>query len=563
MSYQGISVKEAVNNVNGNLNGWFLPPIQRPYVWGNRYESELYICKLFDSIIRGYPIGGLIIWNSEKEIHYREFMRDYKIGDIQSFVDKGLAARPDKWLVYDGQQRLQTLYSCLKYTLNSKILVYDTLFNLEKDYEDPNLTGFSFVEKNTQVLNNILRMNELFAKNEDENKSDFRRTFVKNCDGLKESEISVIENNIDKLWDIFVKIETKSLSYFPIQYKDETKVNEIFQRLNTGGIPLSQADLLFSRIKEKNYDFEENLQSFSSEIYSSTGNGYIFNSYDILQLLNLIIKGTTRVDSDKTKVSEVNEFPKTWEKIKQPLSSFFSEYLWGVFKINNNSIVPQKIALLPLIIYFYEISKKSYKFKNIESPNLQKLNKYFILSQINNWTLQSQSDNFTREIIKSGSESENFFEFPLEKIVGYVDEQKSRSVDLFESRFIDYDWFSLKVLTPNRVYQFVPKESGRFNPEIDHIFPKRLKDQNEKYYSEVNVIWNKQPVSREINNYKRRRHPKEFFSSAEGKKYIDDYDFLPSKDISNAIWDEPLRFIEERKALMKKYLKDKHDLELK
>lgn len=48
MSYLGISIKEAISNINNSLNSWYLPAIQRPYVWGSRYETELYICKLFD-----------------------------------------------------------------------------------------------------------------------------------------------------------------------------------------------------------------------------------------------------------------------------------------------------------------------------------------------------------------------------------------------------------------------------------------------------------------------------------------------------------------------------------
>ena len=48
MSYLGISIREAVSLVNANENGWFLPAVQRPYVWGSRYESEKYICKLLE-----------------------------------------------------------------------------------------------------------------------------------------------------------------------------------------------------------------------------------------------------------------------------------------------------------------------------------------------------------------------------------------------------------------------------------------------------------------------------------------------------------------------------------
>jgi len=52
MSYLGISIREAMQKINNSNNGWFLPEIQRPYVWGSRYENEVYICKLFDSIFK-------------------------------------------------------------------------------------------------------------------------------------------------------------------------------------------------------------------------------------------------------------------------------------------------------------------------------------------------------------------------------------------------------------------------------------------------------------------------------------------------------------------------------
>lgn len=67
MPFSSISVKVAIENINATNNGGFLPAVQRPYVCGSRYESEKYICKLFNSILRGYPIGTLIVWNSDKK----------------------------------------------------------------------------------------------------------------------------------------------------------------------------------------------------------------------------------------------------------------------------------------------------------------------------------------------------------------------------------------------------------------------------------------------------------------------------------------------------------------
>lgn len=562
MSYQSISVKEAVDNINANNNGWFLTSVQRPYVWGSRYENEKYICKLFDSILRGYPIGGLILWNTDKEIKYSEFMQDYKIGAIRTSVDSGLWNRLDKWLVYDGQQRLQTLYSCLKYTLNGKVLVFNMLFDLNALLEDMDETGFVFVEKNADVSPNLLRMNKLFSKQQDE-KTSFRRSCIEKCAALQltAAQENLIEDNIDKLWDVFVKNEIKSISYFPIKYQNESRVNEIFQRLNTGGVPLSEADLLFSKIKEFDYDFEENLQYFSKEVFELTG--YLFDHYSILQLINLIVKGTTRIDTSRMQKSDLKEFPDIWNKLEVPLRDFYENFIWGQFKINNNAIVPKKMALLPLIVYFYEIYCKNFKFTQLDSDNLLKLKQYFILSQINDWNLQSITDNFTRIIKEKSSVAQAIFEFPTTQFADWLNQKKLRNTDLYVNNFADYHWFSLKVLTPNREYHYEPDERGRHNPEIDHIFPRNLKDQTEEYRNNVDILWNMQPVKGEINNFKRRKHPKQFFSSQEGNKYLNEYDFIPTVDLSDPVWDNPLDFIEKRKEKMITHLKQQYDLDLK
>ncbi len=576
MSYLGVSVKEAINNINNSVNGWFLPAVQRPYVWGSRYENEIYICKLFDSILKGYPIGGLIVWNTEEKVPYREFTTDYTPDKIPKLVEKGLHGRKDKWLIYDGQQRLQTLYSCLKYTFYDKILVYDLLFD-SLNSNDTEEIGFSFVEKNSDLSWNYLRMNELFSKLPDDEKRKYRKTIVSRNVNITDNEEEKVENNIDILWSIFVKTDTKSLAYFPIKTSNEKVVNEIFERLNTGGMALSLADLLFSKIKGEYYEFEENLQGCSKKIYNSTGKGYLFNAYNILQLLNLLVKQGVRIDPKKVKNSELKDFNTKWDKLEKPLLSFFSDYIFGQFKINNSSIIPRSLALLPIMVYFYEIFNKGFLFKNITSVNLKEINQYFIKSQINDWNLQSYADNFSRIIKEESSNTDGLFDFPLEKIESYISERKLRNLEIHEQTFVGYVWFGLKILTPDRLYQFEPDMQGRFNPEIDHIFPRKLHGKTAKYVKAIDIIWNMQPTKGEINGYKTNIHPKKFFTDVAenkkgdriiGSKYIAEYDFLFPKDedglidFTNKIWETPIKFVSKRKLEMIKFLKDKYDIEL-
>lgn len=576
MSYLGISVKEAINFINNDNNGWFLPAVQRPYVWGSRHENEQYICKLFDSILRGYPIGALIIWNTEEKIPYREFMSDYQAGDIPKLVDAGLHGRKDKWLVYDGQQRLQTLYSCLKYTFNGRVIVYDLLFDLLGEH-DPNVMGFSFVDKNTKLDWNYLRCNELFSKlpNQD---SDFEDEILARNDSLSSEERKNVKKNLKQLWKIYVETDKSSLAYFPIQSSNEDEVNEIFERLNSGGMALSLADLLFSRIKGKddNYDIEERLQLSSKEIYDKTTKGYVFGAYSILQLLNLIVKGRVRVDPKSIKDDELSKFSSEWDILEEPLHDYFIDYIWGQFKINNASIIPRKLALLPMMVYFYEVYKKGFKFKHLTSENIQKLNQYFIKSQINDWNLQSYVDNFAIIIKENSTKAGNsLFDFPITEIESRINEKKQRNIDVSEEGLRNYHWFVLKILTPNRIYQFEPDIRGRFNPEIDHIFPVKLKGKSDDYSKRVDILWNMQPTKGDINGYKSNYHPKLFFTDQlknskgqdiVGSKYRSEYDFLfpfddrGEIDFTSDVWESEEKFIEHRKMLMIKFIEKRYGI---
>jgi uncharacterized protein with ParB-like and HNH nuclease domain len=83
-----------------------LPAIQRNFIWPERK-----IEKLFDSIMRGYPIGLILLWETYENIQYRKFDRDHIPTNKQTFQDNKLKNK--KKLVLDGQQRLQSLYIAL------------------------------------------------------------------------------------------------------------------------------------------------------------------------------------------------------------------------------------------------------------------------------------------------------------------------------------------------------------------------------------------------------------------------------------------------------------------
>lgn len=550
-----VSLKKVMNEyVNRE---WFLPAIQRPYVWGNRSESEFFVCKLFDSLYRKYPIGAFIIWKTELEVAHRQFLEDYHCGDIYKNVDSGLFSRK-KSLIYDGQQRLQTLFSCLKYSYNNKQLVFDLAYDPLKD--DDVETGFRFVSSDQDLKVTEIKLNKLFATASTiENKRKIRNEYENRVseDVLKNQ----IDTNIERLWDVFVNEEYQPIVYFEIPSEKEEEVNEVFTRLNTAGVPLSKADLLFSRIKAVYPEFEAEVMQFSKSL--QLRRKISFSPYDILQLIHLIVLGRSRVD-DKVKKEQVEEFKFVWDNLQKPLNSFFDDYLYGVFKITHMPLIRNKNPLLVLSVFFYKYYAEGHKFLEMSQELLKKLNYFFIVSEINDWTLQSYTDNFCKFI------QENTDDFPLDKIIDYVGYRKNRDIELREEVFVQHCLFALKVLIKDREFQYDPDVTGRYNPELDHIFPVHLKleKEDENYMKNVDTIWNLQPVKGEVNNNKSNFHPKDYFCDAyvdgrklEGSKYLSNYDFLPS--MNDPVWDNYLDFINYRKGKMIKKLRDEYAICLK
>jgi len=493
------------------------------------------------------------MWETESKVAHREFLTNYRQGDVYKNVDEGLFGR-NKFLVYDGQQRLQTLFSCLKYTFNDRVLVFNLAYDESKDTDKE--TGFRFVDASEVLGDFDIKMNFLFSKPFDNKyKTSIRRVYQEKTE---DEELRIrIEDNLENLWMVFVGNDEGSLAYFAISSETEEQVNEVFERLNTGGMPLSKADLLFSRIKAVFPDFEANLMEFSKQLFSRCKVG--LDAYDLLQLLHLIVKRRSRTDENVDK-TQIEAFKTTWETIQESLNSLFDNYLVGHFHFSHPTLIKSKNPVLVLAVFFYEYYQQGMKYRNIDAAMLQLIDKFFVTAEINDWTLQSYTDNFARIVLDNNDKKM----FPYQELEDYVTNRGNRSVAITEQNFVWNVWFALKVLIPSRTFEFDYSMPNRFNPEIDHIFPTNLVGQDEAYREAVNIIWNFQPVKGEVNNMKTNIHPKEFFldratdsqgKTIQGSKYYPDYDFVP--ELNSSLWDNYQDFIVWRRNQMLDYM-DKH-----
>lgn len=562
MFYHPVSVREAIEKVNAT---WFLPAIQRPYDWGERNKKEEFIFKLFDSIFREYPIGTMIIWETKKSIPYRNFLEDYNSEKLSKIVDQRLWER-DKLLVYDGQQRLQSLYSCLNYTFHNKVLCYDLLFALDPNELDKN--GFKFFTKNETLEPGYIGMNELYSCNPKQ-QAEFEEIIIdrlhQSKPDLNKEEELLAKKNLKQLWKLFVDEDVKLLSYYPLKLEMEQKeVLEIFVRINKTGMMLTSSEILFSHLKNQQFDFEEQIWDVNLEIKNQT-HGFSYGPDSILQVLNVLVKQTIRIDPERVKEKDYTEFISSLNKLKSPLKSFFYDFLYREFLFTHEKMINLKPALIPLIVYFYWMhSDAQKKFKDFSAVSIANMKKYLIFSQLLDWGLQNYVDNFCR-IIKEECEQKPNCDFPFARILDYVENAtKRRKTTLAEDDFV-YAWFVLKIITPNRPFSFVKDPDERFNPEIDHIFPwspEVSPPSPDEYYAWTVTIWNFQPVKGEINAVKLNVLPKDFFTKY--PQYLKDYDFLPTNDLADKIWsmENASEFIQTRKHKIITWLKQYYDIDV-
>ena len=125
MKTQKQSLRKIVRVLNNpdEDGGFWLPHIQRAFVW-----NEDQICRLFDSILREYPISTLLIWKTKSRIRLRRFIDEFRSEYRQNLIP--FFVTPDdsrKALVLDGQQRLQSLFVGLCGSYAGRELYFDVL----------------------------------------------------------------------------------------------------------------------------------------------------------------------------------------------------------------------------------------------------------------------------------------------------------------------------------------------------------------------------------------------------------------------------------------------------
>jgi uncharacterized protein with ParB-like and HNH nuclease domain len=244
MAYSSLSIKRLITDISDNK--YYLPAIQRKFVWG---EEKIY--NLFDSIMRDYPIGTFLFWDlpAKKADTYTfyEFLKNYHQRDSKNELVRKDFTQEVRG-VLDGQQRISSMYIALQGVFRTKNKyakvtsddayperqLYLNLFGAEKDYEFKFLTNEDAKNVNTSSYFYLVR--DILKQPNDIDPYDIIDELKEKNTELKE----LIDNNSKvarkKLSLLVKKINQDELiNYFKIVDKDLDDILDIFVRVNSGG----------------------------------------------------------------------------------------------------------------------------------------------------------------------------------------------------------------------------------------------------------------------------------------------------------------------------------------
>ncbi len=439
-------------NNKDEQGGFWLPNIQRPFVW-----KKDQIERLYDSILREYPIGTLLIWKTKSELRRRKFIDNFKSGiSLSNFYIPQDNAQ--KMMVLDGQQRLQSLFIGLMGSYDGEELYINILsgdivapedIKFDFKFKPKSSTPFPFVlfkelvftdNKPKEIVKQIVSINEVSEKQEDriyDNVELIREVFC-----TQENILYQLVDSVDR----------------PNTYTEEDIV-EIFIRANSGGTPLGKSDLLFSLLTASWEEVENNMDELLDDLNRT---GYKFDRDFILKISLVLLDKGAKYEIKKFRLPEVKEgIEKNWQSIADAIR-YVKDFIYGKTFLKTDKTIPSYASLIPIIY-------SKYHFPKTWGDNLEAdLVDYLIKVNLTG-VFGGVSDSFTDALVSTVKTNEGFVKT---EIFGEI-RSKGKSMEITKESLLSYHFSSKELhLLLNLWYGFNYQPSWEQNkPQVDHIFP--------------------------------------------------------------------------------------------
>jgi len=490
--YTATTIAATVDKIN---RAYFLPAIQRPFVWNAEQ-----VLALFDSLMKGYPISSFLFWDvaPENKPNWQiyKFAENFRFGEVHNEVAE--TDGRDVTLVLDGQQRLTSLLIGLRgsFTVKSKNkrwdspsawqrkrLYLDLLVDpsqvvareqAEESVEAP--YGFGLFESAPPAAPGSLwiKVGDVLNFPGDDAFDRYKDGLI---DKLPETAVRIdertVRRNLDRLHRMIWKDEI--ICYYTEKDQDYDRVLGIFIRANDGGTKLSKSDLMLSMISSKKWadiSAREEIYSFVEMLNTRLDRKNEVNK-DFVMKACLLLSDLDHVYQVKNFTNRNLEIMRiNWPRIKTALRRTF--LLVNRFGIDRENLTSLN-ALLPISYYLYKIDIDLLEGSTaFDARNAERIRRWLIASLLNG-VFGGTSDGTigaARNTIHAALANDK--EFPLRELYTVLTRHGKRAANInadtlqsaMEIRYGQKPAFLLVSLL------YDEKNRGAIPHHLDHIFPR-------------------------------------------------------------------------------------------
>jgi hypothetical protein len=474
-----ITIAEAVKKIQ--RRELMLPAIQRSFVW-----SDDQIARLFDSILRGYPIGSFLSWQVRPEtagqFKFYEFMREYHEKDNRHSQELDLPKGQAVVAVLDGQQRLTSLNMALRGSYASRVRyarkdqaksfpVRRLHLNVLRDASE-NDGGMKYdfrmlADPGKQPTNDSAYWFPVYQLFEMEDFGELMGVVAKHGLGNNAQAAALIGT-------LYNSIHSKpTLHFYEESSQDIDKVLDIFIRVNSGGTVLSQSDLLLS-IATAQWDKRDARKEIQSLVDALNGPDQRFwFSKDVVLKSGLMLTGVADVGFKVRNFNRGNmaRLEEQWDDVSEAL--VVAAGLLGDFGLSSATLTANSV-LIPIAYYIHRRGlDERYRVRPTERDDRAALRSWVVRSLLKSGIWGSGLDTLLREL-REVIDKHGVDQFPIAQLETRMTARGKALTftageveELMNQQYGDAGTFPTLAL-------LFPHVNTRNVHHVDHVYPRSL-----------------------------------------------------------------------------------------
>ncbi|MFW6074389.1 MAG: GmrSD restriction endonuclease domain-containing protein [Chloroflexota bacterium] len=514
-----------------------LPEFQREFTWTRAQSRDL-----IDSLLKKYPIGSLLFWTTEHVPALK---------NMPDFVPNGRVE-----VLLDGQQRLTALYLLTR----NKIPPYYTKSDIE-DGKDPRELYYNLETRDLRYYRRIEMENNLrwvpvtqcfdradevdrraiaeSVAEDSEAKFDLYDLFSRNYEGLKK---------IIELRPPIMHVEEDA---------DLRHALTVFDRVNSNGTPLSEADIALAHMCSA---WPDTRRVFKQKLIDLQEAGFDFDLTFLIRAMNAVANG--RAEYRVLHNTGEEELRAAWQTLSH-LLDYLVNFLRDRAYIHSTDDLNTSNVLIPIIAY---LAQNGLKF---QSENDRRKLLYWMYGALYKTRYSGSVDQKLESDLNALANDQ-----PIESLISVLKEDHGDpkvSPDDFDSRGVQHPFYNMSVILI-RANDGVDWSNGlamnkpigeKFSIERHHVFPKSVLEKggwnssrNLIHRKRVNEIANRVPLTRAANMDIFYTKPSDYLRTVEDANPGNLKRFMIPTDTELWKLENYEEFLEQRRRLMAEALNE-------